>query len=179
MGSVIQQALCCPMTALPVIEYVTTTVSTPVSDTAFNATFGPQIRPLSWGAVAPPGVASIDTSFAQPGLLQSNFLCIGFGVHVFAEPITFTTIGNAVSSDATVLPISPDSWSLTDQSSGGLGTPYTGAGSIIPAILKWGFNSWMASWEMVNAYQMPVDHVQPLHDPERAHGGRGLLQLLR
>ena len=41
---------------------------------------------------------SVDSTFLINGILQTDILTQGIGVHVFCEPMTFTTIGNAFAA---------------------------------------------------------------------------------
>ena len=142
----------CPFTQIPVLEYVTLTVPLPLSDTAVSATFGDTINVLNVGQSAPPGVASVDSSFAINGILQTNMFVCGIGIHAFGEPISFSQIGNGVPTSLASYPISPDVFSSNhDLPDGALGP--TAAGSMIPALFEWGFADWMAIWHMMNAYQ--------------------------
>jgi hypothetical protein len=152
-ATAMQQALtACPFNQIPVLEYVTLTIPLPVTDTAITSTFGDTINVLNVGQTAPPGVASVDSSFGINGLLQTNMLACGLGVHAFGEPISFTQIGNGVLSSLTTYPVSPDVFSQDhDLPNGALGP--TATGSVIPAQLEWGFAAWMALWHMMNGYQ--------------------------
>jgi hypothetical protein len=144
-------AMGCPFNQVPVLEYVTLTIPLPLQDTAVTATFGDNINVLNVGQSAPPGVVSVDSSFAINGILQSNMFVCGIGIHAFGEPISFSQIGNSVLSSLTAFPISPDVFSNNDLNNGALGS--TAAGSMIPAAIEWGFADWMALWHMMNAYQ--------------------------
>lgn len=142
----------CPFAQVPVLEYVTITVPLPLSDTAVSATFGDTINVLNLGQSAPPGVVSVDSSFAINGILQSNMFVCGIGIHAFGEPISFSQIGNSVLTGIAGLPISPDTFSANDIAHGAL-SGQTAAGTVIAADLEWGFADWMALWHLVNAYQ--------------------------
>jgi hypothetical protein len=145
-----QNAVGCPMTSIPVIEYVTLTVPLPLTDTQLGATFGPEVQVLNQQGT-PSGVASVDSSFAVNGILQANMLTCGVGVHAFGEPLSFSQIGNSILSTSTGLPISPDVFSQNDALHGALGP--TAVGSIIPAVMEWGFADWNAIYHLTNAYQ--------------------------
>lgn len=142
------QMISCPITAMPVIEYVTLTITLPVSDTAIQASFGDVINVLNTQGT-PPGVAQVDSSFAINGMLNANMLVCGIGIHAFGEPISFTTIGNGLSTSLTSLPLSPDVFTHNDLTWGALGTT-TG---IIPADFEWGFADWQAMWHLTQGYQ--------------------------
>jgi len=150
-NSGIEQVAKCAFPNIPVIEYTTWTVPLPLSDTQLQETFGEQINVLSPGTQ--PGVASVDTSFASGynGILQTDMLVVGFGIHCFGEPMAFTTIGNAIPSAATgaTPPVSPDVFTQNDLNNGALGI----TAGVNPATLEWGFADWNALWHLANAYQ--------------------------
>ena len=142
--------------AIPVIEYVTWTVVLPVSDSDIASTFNDTIN-LFGNTASVPGVASVDSSFVVNGILQTDMFIIGFGVHVFAEPQTWTQIGNSVTPTV-ANPPSPDVYTLNDLQDGALGTAFgtggaIGAASITPAVLEWGAPAWRAAWQASNAYR--------------------------
>lgn len=143
----------CGFTQVPVIEYVTWTVNTPLTDSQITSTFGDEIDVLQspkQGGLA--GVDQIDSSFIVNSILQVNMLAVGYGMHFFGEPQSFTQVGNALSpmsATATASPVSPDVWTLNDLQV--LGLP-TGA-TYYPAVLEWGYATWEALWHMANAYQ--------------------------
>lgn len=141
----------CAMPNISVVEYTTWTIATPMLDTALGATLGEQVNIMT--PSTPQGVASVDSSFAAGynGILQTDMLVVGFGVHIFGEPMTFTTIGNAIpaATGPTAPPVSPDVWTQNDLANGALG-PTSG---INPATLQWGFDTWNAIWHLANAYQ--------------------------
>jgi len=137
-------------TQVPVIEYVTWTVNLPLLDTEIGATFGDEIDVLQ-NPKSVIGVDAVDSSFVINGILQTDMLVMGFGLHAFGEPQSFTTIGNAVPASAapTAPPVSPDVFTANDLANGSLG-PVSG---IDPAIMEWGVADWEAMWHLLNAYQ--------------------------
>ena len=150
-NSGIEHVAKCAFQNIPVIEYTTWTVPLPLSDSQLEATFGEQINVLTPGT--PQGVASVDSSFASGynGILQTDMLVVGFGVHCFGEPMSFSTIGNAIpsASSGATPPVSPDVFTQNDLVNGALG-PTAG---INPATLEWGMADWQALWHLANAYQ--------------------------
>src|SRR5208337_3132479 len=107
-------------------------------------------NPLS-GSSAVPGVASIDSTFLINGILQTDILAQGIGVHVFCEPTSFTTIGNAWSAPASqsaLTPPSPDVWTLNDLNNGAMGenVETDGPQTLTPAVFEWGASTWRAGW---------------------------------
>jgi hypothetical protein len=106
-----------------------------------------------------PGVASIDSTFLINGILQTDILTMGVGVHVFCEPMNFSTIGNAFEAPATtaVPPPSPDVFTVNDLANGALGPAFATGGSAdtapSPAVFDFGGEVWRAGWNFINAYQ--------------------------
>jgi hypothetical protein len=141
----------CGFTNVPVIEYVTWTTNVPLTDNEIDQTFGDEIDVLQ-NPKTVPGIDSVDSSFIVNGILQADMVAYGFGVHIFAEPQSFTQIGNALvpaPAAPVATPVSPDVFTANDVQV--LGLP---AGSTLqPAILTWGHDDWEASWHLANAYQ--------------------------
>ena len=139
--------------AIPVIEYVTWTVTLPVADSLVQSTFGDEIN-LFGATSSVPGVAAVDSSFVVNGILQTDMFVIGFGAHFFAEPQTWSQIGNSISPAAGVIPPSPDVATLNDVSNGALGSTFvSGTSTINPATVEWGAPAWRAAWQAANAYR--------------------------
>jgi hypothetical protein len=140
----------CAFSQVPVIEYVTWTVPLPLTDEQLQQTFGDEIDVLQ-NPKSVSGVASVDSSFVVNGILQTDMFVVGFGIHVFGEPMSFSQIGNSIpaASVASSPPVSPDVFTANDLAHGALG-PTSG---ISPAQLEWGFADWHAMWHLVNAYQ--------------------------
>lgn len=138
---------------MPVIEYVTWTMSFPLSDPDITATFGSEINLLSTSG-APAGVAAEASSFVVNGVLQVDMFVAGFGIHVFGEPVSFSVIGNAMTPipGAATPPIaSLDAFTQHDLANGCLGQPQ--GGSVIQAELEWGVADWEAAWHLANGYR--------------------------
>lgn len=143
------KCLRCSFGNIPVIEEVVWTIPLPLTAEEALATFGDTVNLLS-GSSSVPGVASIDSTFLINGILQTDILAQGIGVHVFCEPMTFSTIGNAFTApDVPNLPIgmSPDVFTFNDQAAGAV------ALGVLPANLQWGAPVWRAGWNFINAYQ--------------------------
>jgi hypothetical protein len=117
------------------------------------ATFGDTVNLLS-GSSSVPGVASIDSTFLINGILQTDILSQGIGVHVFHEPMSFSTIGNAFLAPATTTapPPSPDVFTTNDLTNGAMGAGIN-ATNFSPAVFQWGAAAWRAGWNFINAYQ--------------------------
>ena len=151
-----EKCLRCSFGNVPVIEEVVWTIPLPLAIEEATATFGDTVNLLS-GSSSVPGVASIDSTFLINGILQTDILTQGVGVHVFCEPMSFATIGNAWI--APVVPVqpppSPDVWTVNDINNGALGTEVGDSTdlSFFPASLEWGASVWRAGWNFINAYQ--------------------------
>jgi hypothetical protein len=150
------KCLRCSFGNVPVIEEVVWTIPLPLAIEEATATFGDTVNLLS-GSSSVPGVASIDSTFLINGILQTDILTQGVGVHVFCEPMSFTTIGNAWI--APVVPVapppSPDVWTVNDINNLALGTEVGDSADLafFPASLEWGADVWRAGWNFINAYQ--------------------------
>lgn len=147
----VKRALDVNFTNVPVIEYVTWTTTVPLTDAEVAATFGNTID-LFGNAKSVPGIDSVDSSFVQNGNLQVDMLCLGFGVHIFGEPLSFTIPGNSVepapASGSTPI-VSPDVFTQNDLANGAMGA----TSGINPASLEWGVADWNAAWHMANGYK--------------------------
>lgn len=151
-----EKCLRCSFGNIPVIEEVVWTIPLPLTDEEAQATFGDTVNLLS-GSSSVPGVASIDSTFLINGILQTDILSQGLGVHVFCEPMSFSTIGNAFVAPGIVktTPPSPDVFTVNDLHNGALGglavdgTPP----DVAPADFEWGADVWRAGWNFINAYQ--------------------------
>ncbi len=153
LGAGPESMLQCGFTQVPVIEYVTWTVQLPLRDVDIAATFGDEIDILGQ-TTSVAGVASVDSSFVANNTLQVDMLLIGFGIHIFGEPFSFTTIGNAIPTTATTPIWSLDAWTENDLADSVLfDATVTTYGTPAPAILEWGFPCWEAGWNLANAYQ--------------------------
>lgn len=148
------KCLRCSFGNIPVIEEVVWTIPLPLTFEEAQATFGDTVNLLS-GSSSVPGVASIDSTFLINGILQTDILTIGLGVHVFCEPMSFSTIGNAflAPSATTTTPPSPDVWTENDLTNGALGLPGDEPPTVTPADFEWGADVWRAGWNFINAYQ--------------------------
>ncbi len=137
------------------IEEVVWTIPLPLTPDEALSTFGDTINLLS-GSSSVPGVASIDTTFLINGILQTDIRAVGIGVHVFHEPMSWSTIGNAFTAPSaeTAPPPSPDVFTLNDLTNGAVGdTEDVNADTFGPAVLGWGESVWRAGWNLINAYQ--------------------------
>jgi hypothetical protein len=150
-----QKCLRCSFGNIPVIEEVIWTIPLPLTVEEATATFGDTVNLLS-GSSSVPGVQSIDSTFLINGILQTDILAQGVGVHVFCEPMSFSSIGNAFLAPASTVtpPPSPDVVTLNDVANGALGPGApTSATFEAPADFEWGADVWRAGWNFINAYQ--------------------------
>lgn len=154
-----EKCLKCSFGNVPVIEEVVWTIPIPLTSDEALATLGDTVNLLS-GSSSVPGVASIDSTFLINGILQTDILTLGVGVHVFCEPMSFSTIGNAFAAPATtaVPPPSPDVFTANDVFNGALGGQFAGATPSSdtppsPAVFEFGADVWRAGWNFINAYQ--------------------------
>jgi hypothetical protein len=148
-----EKCLRCGFGNVPVVEEVVWTIPLPLTAEQAQTTFGDTVNPLS-GSSAVPGVASIDSTFLINGILQTDILAQGIGVHVFCEPTSFSTIGNAFVAPAVAgVPFaSPDVFTANDVLNGAV-LGYGGDTPPVPAVFEWGAPTWRAGWNFINAYQ--------------------------
>jgi hypothetical protein len=151
-----EKCLRCSFGNIPVIEEVVWTIPLPLTATEALSTFGETVNLLS-GSSAVPGVASIDSTFLINGILQTDILAQGVGVHVFCEPMSFSTIGNAFTAPAVpaaTTPPSPDVVTLNDLAQEALGPDVnTDPANFFAAVFEFGSPTWRAGWNFINAYQ--------------------------
>ena len=151
-----EKCLRCSFGNIPVVEEVVWTIPLPLTAVEALATFGETVNLLS-GSSSVPGVASIDSTFLINGILQTDILAQGIGVHVFCEPMSFSTIGNAFLAPAVSVgstPPSPDVFTLDDLVNGALGTQVDADPlNFFPAVFEFGAPVWRAGWNFINAYQ--------------------------
>ena len=150
-----EKCLRCSFGNIPVIEEVVWTIPIPLTVEEATSTFGDTVNLLS-GSSSVPGVASIDSTFLINGILQTDILAQGIGVHVFHEPMSFSSIGNAFLAPSTVVapPPSPDVFTVNDLTHGAFPATVAVDGSnFTPADFEWGVDAWRAGWNFINAYQ--------------------------
>jgi hypothetical protein len=149
------KCLRCSFGNIPVIEEVVWTIPIPLTAEEALATLGDTVNLLS-GSSSVPGVASIDSTFLINGILQTDILAQGIGVHVFCEPMSFSTIGNAFVAPSTTVapPPSPDVFTSLDLAARAMSTTVNADGSnFTPAVFEFGVDVWRAGWNFINAYQ--------------------------
>lgn len=161
----LDSCLSCSFGVVPVIEQVTWTIQLPLQDSELSATFGDEIDVLT-NSKSVIGVDAVDSTFIVNSILQTDMLTLGFGIHGYCEPMTFTTSGNALSpaptsptGPASGVPISPDVFTLADANGGYGAFSLTNALGLLesqnltPATLEWGGPAWEGLWHLMNAYQ--------------------------
>src|SRR5208337_1980068 len=137
-----EKCLRCSFGNVPVIEEVVWTIPLPLAVEEVTATSGDTVNLLS-GSSSVPGVASIDSTFLINGILQTDILTQGVGVHIFCEPMSFSTIGNAFTAPPVLMvpPPSPDVFTINDQVNGALGFNYATQAPVmsppVPADFEW------------------------------------------
>jgi hypothetical protein len=148
-----EKCLRCSFGNVPVIEEVVWTIPLPLTSEEATATFGDTVNLLS-GSSSVPGVASIDSTFLINGILQTDILAQGVGVHVFAEPMSFSTIGNAWAAPSSVAapPPSPDVFTANDLNASAMGSNIDDD-TFSAALFEFGADVWRAGWNFINAYQ--------------------------
>jgi len=149
------KCLRCSFGNIPVIEEVVWTIPLPLTAEEAISTLGDTVNLLS-GSSSVPGVASIDSTFLINGILQTDILAQGVGVHVFHEPMSFSTIGNAFNAPTTTVnpPPSPDVFTVNDLTNRAMSTQVLADGSnFTPADFIFGGDVWRAGWNFINAYQ--------------------------
>ena len=150
-----QKCIRCSFGNIPVIEEVVWTIPLPLTPEEALTTLGDTVNLLS-GSSSVPGVASIDSTFLINGILQTDILAQGVGVHVFCEPMSFATIGNAWSKpDASSTPPcpSPDVFTANDVAHGAFGSSLGDGITLSPAVFEFGSPAWRAGWNFINGYQ--------------------------
>lgn len=148
-----EKCIRCSFGNIPVIEEVVWTIPIPLTSEEALATLGDTVNLLS-GSSSVPGVASIDSTFLINGILQTDILAQGVGVHVFCEPMSFSTIGNAFTAPAVtaVPPPSPDVFTTNDLENGAFPDTVDDT-NFTPAVFEFGGAVWRAGWNFINAYQ--------------------------
>jgi hypothetical protein len=153
-----EKCLRCSFGNVPVIEEVVWTIPLPLTPIEATQTFGETVNLLSGSSVVP-GVASIDSTFLINGILQTDILAQGIGVHVFCEPMSFSTIGNAFAAPDVPIPFtpgSPDVFTLRDIAAGAMGPGINDDptdANFFPAVFEFGGPAWRAGWNFINGYQ--------------------------
>jgi hypothetical protein len=150
----VQNAMQAPTYNLPNIETVRIHYDGPLSDQNVGGSFGPSINPLGSNAATPPaGASSVESTMAEPGKLQTYALILAIGWHLEPEPLQFEAKVNAWTTPTTgsKQPVSPDDFTLADLTTT-LGL--TGAQTMVPGVLEWGWWAEKAFYHMSRAYNL-------------------------
>lgn len=138
----LSQQLASPTYNLPTIESVRIHYNGPLAP---GNIFGESINPFGASDVTPPpGAASVESTFAEPGKLQTFGLVCALGWHLEPIPWVWTVTGNAMATPTTGVakPFSPDVFTTAD------------ASALIPAIVEFGQWQERAFYHMVRAYNL-------------------------
>jgi hypothetical protein len=141
------QQLASPTYNLPTIESVRVHFDGPIAPQDINGFFGETINPFGCSAVTPPpGATTVESTFAEPGKLQTYGLVCAIGFHLEPIPWIWTTTGNAFLTPETAVtkPFSPDVFTGADAAMTGL----------IPAVVDFGGWQERAFYHMVRAYNL-------------------------
>lgn len=158
-----------------VVEEAGWTMILPLNDADVKATLGNTIN--LWGTTdgqPPPGVASAWNTLSTPGMPNSNMVLRGIQMGCRVEPEGRTIKGNFFNPGSSPsLPMSPDVFTLNDQTNGALGLA-DGQGDFTPCELADGVASWKAALGFIMGYQL--DWAQDnqhslLKEPLTAIGG--------
>ena len=145
-----------PVWNMDVIEQVRWTMSGPQVDESITANFGAEIDLFGSGK-SPFGIDFVETTMAQTGQTQVNFVACYVGFHIEPEPMCWTARGNAAThpTAGVAKPPSPDVFTQNDRFNGALGAAFAGATPTqvyLPAILRWGWWANYAAWHLARAY---------------------------
>jgi hypothetical protein len=159
VGSILdlmQESANTPVWNMDVIEEVRWTMQGPQTDESVTANFGATIDLFGSGK-SPNGIDFVETTMAQTGQTQTNFVACYVGFIMEPEPLCFTARGNAVThpTAATFKPPSPDVFSQNDRFNGALGAPFAGPTPLqnyLPAIYRHGWWANYVCWHMARAY---------------------------
>jgi len=150
-----QQSSQTPVWNMDVIEQVRWTMTGPQVDESITVNFGAEIDLFGSGK-SPFGIDYVETTMAQTGQTQVNFVACYVGFHIEPEPLCWTVIGNAVDhpTQGGQKPPSPDVFTRNDYFNGALfdpNGPNVGM-SFVPAILRWGWWANYVGWHLARAY---------------------------
>ncbi len=145
-----------PYWNMDVIEQVRWTMQGPQTDESVQANFGAEIDIFGSGK-SPVGIDFVETTMAQTGQTQTNFIACYVGFHMEPEPLCFTARGNAFTHPTVgaAKPPSPDVFTQNDRFNGAIGVPFAGATptqTILPAIMRWGWWANYVCWHLARAY---------------------------
>ena len=159
IGSILdlmQESANVPAFNMDVIEEVRWTMAGPQTDESVQANFGATIDLFGSGK-SPTGIDFVETTMAQTGQTQTNFVACYVGFIMEPEPLCFTARGNAVThpTSGVAKPPSPDVFSQNDRFNGALGAAFSGSTptqNYLPAIYRHGWWANYVCWHMARAY---------------------------
>jgi hypothetical protein len=151
-----------PYWNMDVIEQVRWTMAGPQTDASIEKNFGAEIDLFGSGK-SPEGIDFVETTMAQTGQTQTNFVACYVGFHMEPEPLCFTARGNAAThpTSGVAKPPSPDVFTALDRLNGALGAAFAGpvvevfpapTQVMIPAVYRHGWWANYAAWHMARAY---------------------------
>jgi hypothetical protein len=143
-----------PYWNMDVIEQVRWTMTGPQLDESIQANFGAEIDLFGSGK-SPFGIDFVETTMAQTGQTQTNFVACYVGLHMEPEPLCFTARGNAFThpTAGAAKPPSPDVFTQLDRANGALGVAIAAGDAVaIPAVWRHGWWANYVCWHMSRAY---------------------------
>jgi hypothetical protein len=145
-----------PYWNMDVIEEVRWTMQGPQTDESVEANFGAEIDLFGSGK-SPVGIDFVETTMAQTGQTQTNFVACYVGFIMEPEPLCFTIRGNAVTHPTAAVPKPPsvDAFTQNDRFNGALGIPFAGATPTqvyLPAIYRHGWWANYVCWHLARAF---------------------------
>ena len=156
MGSILdlmQESANAPYYNMDVIEQVRWTMSGPQVDESITANFGAEIDLFGSGK-SPFGIDFVETTMAQTGQTQTNFVACYVGFHMEPEPLCWTARGNAYTHPvaAVAKPPSPDVFTANDFTNNALFATGGTTPTFLPGIARWGWWANYVCWHMARAY---------------------------
>jgi len=149
-----QESMNTPVWNMDVIEQVRWTMAGPQTDESVQANFGAEIDLFGSGK-APNGIDYVETTMAQTGQVQVNFVACYVGFHMEPEPLCFTAQGNAYTHPTVGVakPPSPSVFTANDVTNGCLGAALeAGPQVIVPAVYRHGWWANYVCWHLARAY---------------------------
>lgn len=151
-----QESTNTPVWNMDVIEQVRWTMAGPQTDESVTANFGAEIDLFGSGK-SPVGIDFVETTMAQTGQTQTNFVACYVGFHMEPEPLCWTARGNAATTPTSGVakPPSPDVFTQNDLFNGAIGSAFAGGSptqTYLPAVLRWGWWANYVCWHLARAY---------------------------
>jgi hypothetical protein len=145
-----------PYWNMDVVEEVRWTMQGPQTDASVQANFGAEIDLFGSGK-SPNGIDFVETTMAQTGQTQTNFVACYVGFIMEPEPLCFTVRGNAVThpTAGVAKPPSASEFTQNDRFNGALGPAFAGASPTqvyLPAIYRHGWWANYVCWHMARAF---------------------------